>query len=524
MSCKLFVNGDILTMEDNLYADAVFIKNGTIKAVGNQSVLKHFADKNTEIIDLGGKTLIPSFIDTHSHLSAYAQSLIAADLSKCKSYFDIVTTIKDYVQKHPPEEGEPIIAFGYDHIGFQEKSHPTRHVLDKAFEDIPIIASHKSGHMGVLNTIALKMFGITAETSNPRGGKIGRERDNTPSGYLEESIFIEIAGKAAQTPLSKKAKFIEKAQKIYASYGITTASEGLMTKNEMEALINSTLTLDVCGYVDLNREPQLLYENVDKFGKYIDNFKISGYKIILDGSPQSKTAWITFSYKDEIDYSGYSQFLDPKVISFIEKAVKEKRQIAVHCNGDAAADQFIRCYEAVLRENGGKSKIRPIMIHAQILRDDQLQKMKQLNIIPSFFVSHTYYFGDLHLQNLGKRAMEISPCKSAADLDMPFTIHQDTPVLEPDMIKAVSCAVNRVTEQGIRLAREQCISPLDALKAVTIHAAHQYFEEDKKGSIASGKYADFVILSDNPLKVSHHEIENIKVVETIKRGNTIFKQ
>lgn len=171
-----------------------------------------------------------------------------------------------------------------------------------------------------------------------------------------------------------------------------------------------------------------------------------------------------------------------------------------------------------------QKKIRPVLIHGQFLAEDQIEETKKLGIIPSFFVAHTYYWGDVHIKNFGiDRANKISPLASSLKNDLLFTLHQDSPVIESNMLETIWCATTRETKSGKILGQEERIGVLDTIKAVTINAAYQYFEENLKGSIKEGKIADLVILDKNPLNVEKDEIKDIKVVETIKSGKTIFK-
>ncbi|MEG2389226.1 MAG: amidohydrolase family protein, partial [Clostridia bacterium] len=200
-------------------------------------------------------------------------------------------------------------------------------------------------------------------------------------------------------------------------------------------------------------------------------------------------------------------------------------QILAHCNGDAAAAQYLNAVGQVAAENPHMKDLKPVMIHAQLLGRDQLAQMAALGMIPSFFVAHILHWGDIHEKNFGfDRAQFISPARSALDAGVTFTFHQDAPVIEPDMLETVSCAVNRRTKSGVLLGETERISPLEALRAVTINAAYQYGEEDRKGSIKPGKNADFVILSGNPLTVPPEEIGEINLLETIKNGNSVYRR
>ncbi|WP_341271241.1 amidohydrolase [Anaerofustis stercorihominis] len=263
-----------------------------------------------------------------------------------------------------------------------------------------------------------------------------------------------------------------------------------------------------------------MLEKHKEYLKYINHYKIGGYKLFLDGSPQGKTAWLSEPYNGEKEYKGYPIYNDEEVKSVIKTALNENIQLITHCNGDAAAEQLIKSFEDL----NPKNDIRPVMIHAQTIREDQIRRMKKYNMIPSFFVDHIYYWGDIHLINLGSRAYKISPIKTAIKIDLIYTIHEDTPVLNPDIFESIWIGVNRTTKNGVTLGSDERITILEGLKAVTINAAYSYFEEDTKGSIKEGKFADLVILDKNPLKICNPDnLKEIKILETIKEGKTLYK-
>ena len=191
-----------------------------------------------------------------------------------------------------------------------------------------------------------------------------------------------------------------------------------------------------------------------------------------------------------------------------------------HANGDAAADMLI---EAVKQANMN-SDHRTIMIHAQTVREDQLDQMRELKIIPSYFSTHTFYWGDWHRDSVfgEERAMRISPTKSSLDRNMPFTVHNDAPVVPPNMIRLLWSTTNRKTRSGKVLGEEQKISTYAALEAMTINAAYQHFEDDIKGTIEVGKQADLVVLSEDPLSIHPEKLLNLKVVATYSKGTEIF--
>ncbi|MDU6809502.1 MAG: amidohydrolase [Clostridium sp.] len=526
---KLYFNGDILTLEDELYTEAVLIKGRKIYKLGKKEDLLREASKDLEMINLQGKTLMPSFIDAHSHFSGYASSFTQVDLSEVVNFNEIVDAIQRFIKKNNIPAGMWIQANGYDQNYLEEKSHPTKDILDKAAPNNPLIVKHKSGHMGVLNTMGIKALEITMDTPNPEGGII-EKKDGEVTGYLEENAYINYI---QSIPVVSNEEFMDtlvKAQSAYASYGITTVQEGMVVDvlaDIFQYLIQAKiLKIDLIGYLDIRNAELLKEKFANCLQRYDNHVKMGGYKTFLDGSPQGRTAWMRTPYLgSEKDYYGYGVQKDEEIESKLEKALREDMQILVHCNGDAASQQFIDQYRIAKERTHSNNNIRPIMIHAQLLAEDQLGDLKALGIMPSFFVSHVYYWGDIHIKNYGmERASKISLAKSAQDEGILYTFHQDAPVIEPNMLETIWCAVNRITKNGGVLGEEERVSPLDALKAVTKNAAYQYFEEDIKGTLKEGKVADLVILDKNILKVDPMEIKDIQVLETIKEGETIFKK
>lgn len=333
--------------------------------------------------------------------------------------------------------------------------------------------------------------------------------------------------------LEELVESCKKAQNEYLSYGITTIQEGMFVKELIpiykKLLEENILKVDLIAYMDIKAKEEIKKEFPNNIKKYYKHMKIQGYKIFLDGSPQLKTAWMRTPYKNDEKVKnnkeeaknknfGVSTMNTEEVKKAIKISKEENMQILAHCNGDMAVNQYIEC----IKTEKNTKKIRPVIIHAQLLGKDQLKEIKQNNIIPSFFIAHTYYWGDTHIKNFGlKRAEQISPANSSLKNNILFTFHQDSPVIESNMFETIWCAVTRKTKAGITLGAEEQISVLETIKAVTINAAYQYFEENQKGSIKEGKIADLIILDKNPLKVDIEEIKKIKILETIKNGSTI---
>lgn len=529
---KLYYGGDIITMENGReLIEAVLVEDGVIVKVGSLAEFQSLMnDATIEKNDLKGNTLMPGFIDPHGHISMMGIMSTMADLSDCESFDDIIETLKIYMQQKGISKGDSVVGFGYDHNFLNEEMHPTKDVLNLVSVENPIFISHKSGHMGCANDAALELAGIDENTPDEEGGRISRvEGTNEPDGYLEEGSMMPLRQSISSGVDMDHAKLALLGQDIYISNGITTSQDGATSTETLELFKTlaeqDSLKLDIVAYPTVVDNPDEMQKN-EKYAKmYYNRLKIGGYKLFLDGSPQGKTAWMTEPYEGEETYLGYPWYQDEKVKQYVSRAVNDNVQLLTHCNGDAASDQLLKNYEAVLQEsdNPNKNNLRPVMIHCQTVRYDQLDKMKELSMIPSIFIAHTYYWGDVHLKNLGhERGSRISPAKSAFDRGLVANFHQDAPVVKPDMLHTIWCAVNRITRKGVHIGPEERVSIYDALKAVTINAAYAYFEEDRKGSIKQGKLADFVILDQNPLKVDTMKIKDLQVLETIKEGKRIY--
>ena len=521
----VYYGGDILTMENGPMPEAVLVTDGRIARLGSREEL--CSEPDVQLVDLKGHALLPAFIDPHSHIMAVARTLGMVDLSDAASFAEIQQKLRQYWEQEHPAPGEWVIGFGYDHNNLAEQAHPDREVLDAVSDQNPVLISHASGHMGVTNSAGLKALGVTAQTTDPEGGRIGRLANGEPSGFLEETAFI---ARTAQIPLPPEERLLERisrAEDIYFRHGITTIQEGVCGRSEWTLLLKMAeqkrLRADVVCYADMVQHAALLAEYPEYVNQYRNRLKLGGYKIYLDGSPQGRTAWMTEPYEGEAEYRGYPVHSGEKVAGFLKKALREEAQLLAHCNGDAAAEQYLSCMEEAVLETG-RRPVRPVMIHAQLVRPDQLSRMTELGMFASFFTAHSWYWGDVHLKNFGRaRAEKISPARSAMERGTAFTFHQDSPVIPPDMIETVWCAVNRVTKNGVSLDGGEKIPVLEALKAVTISAAAQYGEQAEKGSIREGKRADFVILSENPLQVPQDELKRIRVEETIREGETVYR-
>lgn len=528
----VYSGGPILTMEGESPAtvEAVAVSDGHIRAVGDLASVSKSAGKRAVQVDLKGRTMLPGFIDAHGHLGFVGQNAAMAQLQPPPvGGVASIAQLQDALRSFARQQSVPVlVGNGYDDSQLAERRHPTRADLDAVSETVPILVLHVSGHFASMNSAMLKLVGYGAETPDPTGGVIRREGDGkTPNGVIEETAMYPLVKLLAPPNLEASIAPLVTAAKIYASYGITTGQDGRVMPESWAALDEAAkrnlFPIDVVSLVSFERDwPETVRARIGK--SYSGRLRIAGIKLTLDGSPQGRTAWL----KDPVPippdgqkdgYSGYPAIDLNLFNAKLADAAKNNWQVFVHVNGDAAAQALIDGVKA-----NGLAGHRTIAIHNQVVQIDQLKEMKTLDIQPSFFANHTFYWGDWHRDvALGaKRADFISPQATAWSLGLKPTAHNDSPVVPPDIMRLVWSSVNRRTQSGDILGPLERISAYRALQQVTINAAWQIGEDSSKGSIAVGKRADMVVLDSNPLSVVPNSLHAIKVVATIKDGVTVF--
>ncbi len=541
---KLFYGGPILTMEGMTpeYVEALLVKDGKIVYAGPKKQAESLIEARAQYIDLKNRTLLPSFIDAHSHVNMVGFHQMVANLypapdgqvSDIDSLVQVLTQWKKQNPKVIETMGGWILGNGYDDAQLSEQRHPTATDLDRVSKDQPVMVLHQSGHLASVNHKALALSKIDQNTTNPAGGVIRREANsNVPNGVLEESaLFTAIGSIFKDVPAEVMFEIARKGLDAYVKNGFTTVQEGRADQGTTEmwqALAKQNqLPIDVVSYPDITTSQDYMLKQGSSL-KYHQHFRIGGVKISLDGSPQGKTAWLTQAYvippegKDQ-NYKGYPAIKDDQQVNqYINLAFEQGWQVLAHANGDAAIDQFIGAVKDATAKQG-KADRRSVLIHSQTIRDDQLDQLKALDIIPSFFSLHTYYWGDWHRQQtLGEtRAAHISPTATALKKNLIFTEHHDAPVVPPHSMMMIDATVNRLTRTNYVLGKNERVSPYFALKSITDWAAYQYFEEQSKGTLTKGKLADLVILEHNPLTVPNRNIKDIQILATYKEGQLIY--
>ncbi|MBL9150160.1 MAG: amidohydrolase [Phycisphaerae bacterium] len=537
---RIWVGGPILTLNDAApRARAIAVRDGRIVAVGAEADVLALRGPETVVANLDGKALLPGFVDAHGHmmmggLQALSANLLPPPDGGVKDISSLQETLRAWIAANQAAVKEIglIIGFGYDNAMLAELRHPTREDLDAVSKDIPVIVIHQSGHLYAVNSKALEITGVTAETPDPSGGVIRREADGkTPNGVLEETAGFPVLIKLLSRIGSERApQFVVAGADLWARYGYTTAQEArsvpAVTKTIRRVADAGKLKLDVVIYPDVLVARDEIRADVRP--TYENHVRVAGAKLTIDGSGQGFTAWRDRPYYQPVGnyppgYAGYAAAKPEEVRDAIDWAFANDIQIITHCNGEAASDLLIACVGDAIAKHGAKDT-RPVLIHGQFLREDQVDSLRRLDIIPSLFPMHTYYWGDWHREHtVGPQlADNISPTGWCVARGMRFTTHHDAPVAFPDSMRVLDATVTRRTRTEDILGPAQRVDVVTALKAMTIWPAYQIHEEATKGSLEVGKRADFVVLSKDPTAVDPETLDQIKVVETIKDGTTIF--
>lgn len=530
----VYRGGPVVTMDpQRRVVEALGTQGNRIAVVGTEQEVLAWADGDAEIVELDGKALLPGFIDAHGHFPGEGIYAVLADLNsppigEMKTVDDIVNRMKERAAEASPDDW--VIGMSYDDTLLAEKRHPTREDLDRVSTERPVGLIHISGHLATTNSKGLEILGYGKDTPDPEGGVIQRDPSGEPNGVLEETAAQPLMEKMTSPSLFESLDMVKEANRRYLASGTTTAQSGYAAGALIPALTwGSRLGLTPLRLViwpGMETADEWL-ESGERYESYDEDWvRIGRIKLVADGSIQGYTGYLSEPYHvppgDDPSFRGYARIppeeLKERVVRYHEAGLP----VSVHGNGDASIDDILDAFDAANAATP-YGEIGPVIIHAQMARDDQLDRMAKLNAIPSFFVLHTYYWGDRHRDVFmgPERAARMSPARGALDRGIRPTLHADSPVVPMEPLRIVWSAVNRKSTSGAVIGEAQRISPMEALAGVTIDAARQHFEQDKKGSLEVGKLADLVILSRSPLDAPA-TIDQIEVLETIIDGEPAY--
>ncbi len=532
---QVFLNGNILTVDArDSRVEAMSLRGDRIEALGSNADIRQRIGARTVVHDLRGKTVLPGFIDAHGHFPGTGLAVLAVDLNSPP-----IGATRDIPQlqrqlRAALEAGRArgwLLGFGYDDTALVEGRHPTRAELDAVSREIPILLMHISGHMSVVNSAGLAAAGIDDDTPDPEGGVIQRDADGSATGLLQETAAKGAQAAAMDFGVREFLTMTRFAAAQYLARGVTLAQSGGVDSSMLAGLklfktlglIPQRLELFPLGEAFT---PESLREAIADMDRDNTAIRTHTVKLITDGSIQGYTGYLSepyhTPYKGDVRYRGFptmsASTLRDQVIAWHGAGF----QLALHGNGDAAIDAILDAIAAA-QSQVPREDVRHILIHAQMARRDQLERMQMLGVTPSFFSAHTYYWGDRHRDIfMGPiRAANMSPTGWAQKIGLRYSVHLDAPVVPMDPLLLLWSTVTRESSSGKVIGAAQRVSVTAAIRAMTIDAAWQIHREDQLGSLEPGKLVDLVILSDDPTRAPE-TIRDLVVEQTWIGGRRYF--
>jgi len=527
----IFFGGNILTMDDNQpVVEAIAVKDGRITAIGTKENIIKLRTWKTKIVNLQGKTLMPGLIEAHCHPIATAVLSQVVNISgfTYNSRAEIMATIGAAVKKASP--GKWVLAFGWDPVLVKDLRNPTLAELDSISTEVPIFILTQMMHQAFVNNAVYKTAKITRSTPDPPGGgTFLKDVDGNLNGVIYEfSALQKILKKMPKTPQGTAELLLNLQYAQYAKAGYTTIA-ALGPVNIAGYPLNFMASLSRNADVPVRSFVYPLKKQLDRSvwpsGYGNDHFRIKGVKLYMDGSPYTGGAAFAEPYlntevtlkrmKLQSNHRGKVNYSEASLLQTLTKYHNAGYQIAIHAQGEIAIQMILNAFTEIM-ENYPRLDHRHRLEHNALITKNQIIQAQKLGLTLSFFMDHVYYYGEQLPQIVGPdRAARFMPLGSAFAVGHRASIHTDNPATPVDPFRVISTAVTRKTkDRGDILGPTERVTINDALKAVTINAAWQLFEDDQRGSITVGKAADFVLLSHNPLRIQPENIKNISALCT----------
>ncbi|NMB00611.1 MAG: amidohydrolase [Firmicutes bacterium] len=528
-------NARIITLDpDQPTAEAMAIAGEQILAVGSDKDILPFASSDTVIENLSGQVVIPGFNDSHMHLLNLGQGMDGVNLVEVRSVEEMILVGQDFARQNPNKEW--IIGRGFNDENFSPKTLPTRSDLDQISQDRPVFFYRVCGHVAVVNSKALELAGINSNTPDPPGGSIDRTSSAEATGVLRENAIDLVTSLIPSPTVDDLKRFIRIASNQAASLGLTTVQSndlhGTRTlKNRLEAYGQLVASGELPIRVQLQATmptPEELHTYLEmrkKYPQFGSKVSLGPLKLYADGSLGARTAALSYPYADQPEASGMPIHTQEELDELVMIAAKANLPVAVHAIGDRAMDMVLDSYERA-KNSVPCWTARPRIIHAQITRYDQLERMAKLGIVAD--IQPIFVPTDLHFveQRIGKENSRYAYAwKTMINLQVPTAGGSDAPVEPCNPLWGMHAAVTRQDRSGYPAQGwnpQECLTPWEALALYTTGSAYAAHEEAIKGSISPGKLADLVVLPADPTRVEPTELLEMKVAATFVGGQKVF--
>lgn len=529
---KVFLNGQVITVDsEDRVEEAVAIEGNRISAVGANSEVESHIGESTQVVHLGGKSLLPGFIDSHMHITLYGTNRRSVSCKEphIESLSDILTDLREKSGQTP--KGEWVRAWGFNNTKVAEQRYLTRQELDEVSEEHPILVVRACGHISMANSRALELAAIDESTPDPEGGKIERDREGVPTGLLIEAAHMNLF-EVAKFGEAELREALAAASDDLISSGITSVHDagGYGAENlrvMQEAVGSGDVKVRIYAMVCALNNSQEFVEDFLRSGVVTglgdERFKIGPAKVFTDGSSSGPTVATRQPYTSDPDDYGILYYGQEELNDVLGRAHERGFQITAHAQGDRAIEMMLDCIEAAL-EGHPRADHRHRIEHAGIAMPDLLQRMKTLGIIPIPNPPFFYEFGDGYLENYGERVHHMYPVRDYIDSGILAAAGSDSPVTAYPPLLGIHVAVNRESQSGQEVGADQRVSVMEAIKLYTQNGAYASFDENTKGSIEAGKLADLVVLDDRILDMPEEKIKDIDVGMTVIDGEMIFQK
>lgn len=518
----ILVNGDFVTMNPRArHAAALAISGGRITAIGRLSAVRRRAGANARIIDMGGKTVMPGFVDAHMHFSnVILDGFVEVAADRAPTVAALQGLLREAAAT--AQAGDWVRGRNYDPSIMQERRSPTLAELDAAVPNFPVFILESNGHVAYANSAAFALAGIDANTSDPATARYVRDDQGQLNGRIEEMpAFLPFIAKMPPDAESEMVNRCMNLTKAAAAAGCTMVHDcgigtgaGTTELSRLQAIAEQGIPIRIRGMLVSNIIDE--WERMGLTPGFGDDIlRIWGMKAWSDGSNQAGTGFMREPYLGTDD-RGAPNYSPEELVASIRRAYQGGWQVGVHANGDAGIDMTINAYREVLSAHP-RADHRSRIEHCSMLHREQIAEMAELGLSPSFLIEHVYIWGKAFQERIlgPERVLFYDPCKSAVDGGLRISLHSDYDVTPIRPLQKVETAVTRVMRDGGEVLNpDERITREQAFRAVTIDAAWQLKEDHNAGSLEVGKFADLVVLGANPFDVAETEISQVPVIET----------
>jgi predicted amidohydrolase YtcJ len=522
----ILYNGNIITINDRQpRAEAVAIADGRFLAVGTTEKLQTLATGKTRKINLEGRTVVPGFIDAHTHPAEAGVLHLRRVDCDLRSISEIQRAIRERAAKTPAGQG--VLGFKYDDTKTSDGRPLTRGDLDTAAPQHPVCISHRGGHTAYVNSLAYSRTGVSESTPDPPGGRFDRDQKNGKlSGRISERA-TEVFDKAIPAVYSRDdyREGVKLICKMMSRAGITSAHDAWgvhdYLRGYQDAHDAGDLSVRIYCFIHYSEIDRMLAAGI-RTGLGNEWVRVGGMKMVADGSISERTAWLSQPYIGRPDDFGIQVMSEQELYENGRKAHEADWQIGVHANGDRAIDTVLRVYERLQREHPRRNP-RFRLEHCTVINDLLVRRIKALGAIPTPFAAYVYYHGEKMREYGAERLDHMFALRSFLDAGICVAPGSDYPPGPFEPMMALQSSVTRTDMNGNVWGPKQRITVEEALRVQTLHGAYASFEENEKGSIQQGKLADLVVLGRDPVREEPLSLMKIPIERTMIGGRWSFE-